>query len=254
MKYKDHIFDVGAFNGLDSIILALKNQNMMVHVFEANPDLIKIIKKNKKKIEDFKKTKIKNYKINNFAVSNKNKFFKFNIAKNPTVSSLYQFSKNIDKTWPGYRETHCTFIKKIKVKGITLEKYCKDNKIDRINYLHIDTQGNDLNVLKGLNKKIKIVEKGVLEAAVNKKKALYQNKDTISEIKFFLKKKNFYISKIESVDKNIKNEKNVFFYSKKIKFNNQVKSEYNLRNLNRIISNKTNLKDKIFNKIEFFFL
>jgi FkbM family methyltransferase len=250
MKYKDHIFDIGAFDGLDGLILALKNKNMMVHVFEANPFLIKNIRKNKKKIEDFKKIKIKNYKINNFAVSNKNKFFTFNIAKNPTVSSLYKFSKNIEKTWPGYREAHCTFIKKVKVKGITLEKYCKDKKIERINYLHIDTQGNDLNVLKGLNKKIEIVERGVLEAAINKKKALYQNINTMNEILSFLKKNEFLISKIESVNENIHNEKNVFFYSKRIKYKDKVNSKYNLRSLSRVISGKVYLKDKIFNKIE----
>lgn len=253
MKYKEHIFDVGAFNGLDGLILAIKNKNMKVHAFEANPELIKIIKRNKKKIEKFKNIKIKNYKINNFAVSDKNKFFKFNIAKNPTVSSLYKFSKNIDKTWPGYRNAHCTFIKKIKVKGITLDKYCKDNQVNQINYLHIDTQGNDLKVLKGLNKKINIVKKGILEAAINKKKALYENIDTISEVKLFLKKHNFQISKIEAIDENIKNEKNVFFYNKNIRFINQVKSNYNVRSLNRIISNKTNLKDKLINKLENFF-
>ena len=68
MKYKDHIFDIGAFDGLDGLILALKNKNMMVHVFEANPFLIKNIRKNKNKIEDLKQNKIKKYKINNFAV------------------------------------------------------------------------------------------------------------------------------------------------------------------------------------------
>ena len=250
MKYNDHIFDIGAFDGLDGLILALKNSKMMVHIFEANPNLIKIIKKNKKKIEQFNKIKINNCKINHFAVSNKNKFFSFNIAKNPTVSSLYRFSKNIDKTWPGYREAHCTFVKKIKVRGITLEKYCLDKKIKKINYLHIDTQGNDLNVLKGLNKKIKIVEKGVLEAAINKKKALYENIDTINEIKAFLKKKNFFISKVESVNETINNEKNVFFYNAKIRYENQVNSNYNLRRLKRIVSDKALFKDKILSKIE----
>ena len=165
MKYKNNIFDVGAFNGLDGLILAIKNPESMVHAFEANPNLIKEIKRNKKKIELFKKIKIKNYKINNYAVSNKNSFLKFNIAKNPTVSSLNEFSNNIDITWPGYREAHCTVVKKIRVKSITLEKYCNDNKINIINYLHVDTQGSDLKVLKGLKKKIEIVQKGVLEAA-----------------------------------------------------------------------------------------
>ena len=44
MVYKEHIFDIGAFNGLDGLILALKNSNMLVHIFEANPEMIKIIK------------------------------------------------------------------------------------------------------------------------------------------------------------------------------------------------------------------
>ena len=86
MKYKNHIFDIGAYNGLDGIALALKNKDTMIHAFEANPALIKQIKENKKKIEKFLKVNIKNYKILNFAVSNKKKLYQFNIAKNPTVS------------------------------------------------------------------------------------------------------------------------------------------------------------------------
>ena len=247
MKYKNNIFDVGAFNGLDGLILAIKNPESMVHAFEANPNLIKEIKRNKKKIELFKKIKIKNYKINNYAVSNKNSFLKFNIAKNPTVSSLNEFSNNIDKTWPGYREAHCTVVKKIRVKSITLEKYCNDNKINIINYLHVDTQGSDLKVLKGLKKKIEIVQKGVLEAALNTKNSLYKKNHTIKEAKFFLTKNKFKISKIEDIDENIKNKKNIFFYKKNSSNFKKINIKYNLRYYNRIISDRTNLKDKFIN-------
>jgi len=250
MTFKNNIFDVGAFNGLDGLILALKNPNIMVHAFEANPDLIKIIKINKKKIELYKKVKIKNYKINNFAVTNKNCKLKFNVAKNPTVSSLNEFSKNIDKTWPGYKEAHCTVIKKIKVEGITLEKYCRLNKIKKINYLHIDTQGSDLNVLRGLKNNINIVDEGVLEAAVDKKNSLYQTNHTVNETKKFLNNKNFKISKIESVDENIKKEKNIYFYKKNIHQNVKLNKKYNLRYFNRIISNRLTFKDKLFDNIK----
>ena len=239
MIYKKNIFDIGAFNGLDGLIMALKNPEVMVHAFEANPELIKVIKNNKKKIENYKKIKIKNYKINNFAVSNKDKVLEFNIAKNPTVSSLNKFSKNIDKTWPGYKDEHCTFKKKIKIKGVTLNKYCNENNIKKINYLHIDTQGNDLKVLLGLKNKIKIVEKGVMEAAINKAQK-------------FLKKNNFHITKIEFLDKTIKNEKNIFFENKVANLS-KIKNKYNLRYYNRIINNKLNLKDKIIDKIRHFF-
>ncbi len=254
MKYKDHIFDIGAYNGLDGIALALKNKDVMIHAFEANPELIKIIKENKKKIEKFLNISIKNYKILNLAVSDRRKLFQFNIAKNPTVSSLNKFSKNLEKTWPGYREAHCTIIKKVKVKGITLNEYCTKNHIFKINYLHIDTQGNDLKVLQGLKKKIDIVERGVLEAAINKKNALYTNNHTVKDVKKFFNKKKFEIDKILSVNIDNSNEKNIFFYKKNINFKKDLNLNYNLRYFNRIITNKVNLKDKIFCYLDKLFL
>ena len=175
------------------------------------------------------------------------------MAKNPTVSSLNEFSKNIDKTWPGYREAHCTVIKKIKVKSITLEKYCTDNKINIINYLHIDTQGSDLKVLKGLKKKIKIVQKGVLEAALNKKNSLYRKNHTIKDAKMFLIDNDFKISKIEDIDENIKNEKNIFFYRKNIDYFKKLNNKYNLRYFNRIIFDRIKLKDKLTNYLSKYF-
>jgi len=255
MQSENNIFDVGAFDGLDGLILALKNPNVMVHAFEANPDLIKVIKTNKDKIEKYKKIKINNYKIINNAVSDQNSNLIFNIAKNPTVSSLKEFSKNIDKTWPGYREAHCTVVKKIEVKGITLEKYCIDNEIKKINFLHIDTQGSDLQVLKGLKSKLDIVEKGALEAAVNKENSLYENNHTINETEKYLIINNFEISKIENVDKNIDKEKNIYFNKKNLYKNYKINTKYNIRYYNRIVSNKLNFKDKFFDKLEklFFF-
>ena len=52
------------------------------------------------------------------------------------------------------------------------------------------------------------------------------------------------------MDKNIKNEKNVYFYNNKINSKQQVNSKYKLRYFNRIISDKTNLKDNLLNKFE----
>ena len=53
-------------------------------------------------------------------------------------------------SWHKYKDQHFKYIRKVKIKVITLEKYCLDNDINSIDYLHIDTQGNDLKVLKGL--------------------------------------------------------------------------------------------------------
>ena len=253
MISENNIFDVGAYDGLDGLILAIKNPNIMVHAFEANPDLIKVIKNNKNEIEKYKKIEIKNYRVNNNAVSDENSSQIFNIAKNPTVSSLNEFSKNIDRTWPGYREAHCTVVKKIQVKGITLEKYCIDNEIKKINYLHIDTQGSDLEVLKGLKNKLEIVDQGVLEAATKKETSLYETNHTIDEVKKFLQLNNFKISKIENVDENIDKEKNIYFSKKNSNINFKINKKYNIRYYRRMISDQLNLKDKFFDKIKKFF-
>ena len=87
----------------------------------------------------------------------------------------------------------------------------------------------------------------VLEAALNSKNSLYKKNHTIKEAKSFLMKNEFKISKIEDVDKNIKNEKNIFFYKKKYSNQKQTNIKYNLRYYNRIISDRTNLKDKFIN-------
>ena len=122
-----------------------------------------------------------------------------------------------------------------------------DKKINIINYLHVDTQGSDLKVLKGLKEKIKIIQKGVIEAALNSKNSLYKKNHTIKEAKSFLMKNEFQISKIEDVDENIKNEKNIFFHKKKYSNLKKINIKYNLRYYNRIISDKTNSKDKFIN-------
>ena len=250
MISENNIFDVGAYDGLDGLILAIKNPNIMVHAFEANPDLIKVIKNNKNEIEKYKKIEINNYRINNNAVSDINSILTFNIAKNPIVSSLNEFSKNIDKTWPGYRKEHCTVIKKIEAEGITLEKYCIDNQIKKINYLHIDTQGSDLKVLKGLKNKLGIVDQGVLEAAVDDDTSLYETNHTIDQTKKFLQLNNFEISKVENIDKNIDKEKNIYFNKKNLNSNFKINKKYNIRYYQRLINNRLNLKDKFFDKLK----
>ena len=64
--------------------------------------------------------------------------------------------------------------KTLKVKTITLSKFCLLNSIKKIAYLHCDTQGSDLKVFQGLGNYKKILDSGVMECAVNKKRSLYQ--------------------------------------------------------------------------------
>ena len=250
-KIKEYIFDVGANDGSDGIAIALKNKNFYIHAFEPNPYLVRKIKKLKKEIEKRKGTIINNYKIHCYAVSDKDKYSTFNISINHRVSSLNKLSKNLNKSWPGYEDEIFKVIKKIKVKVITLNDFMKKNKINNIRYIHIDTQGNDLNVLKGLKSKINSVSEGKMEAAINKKNAAYINNHTINDTKYFLSKtklKIFKIKKIEHLSNSLvlKNEADIFFRHTKIKKFPYVNLNYNLRYFGRVIGSRTYFKDDFF--------
>ena len=244
-RFKKNIIEVGAYNGIDGLALALKNTDAMVYAFEANKDLISIIKSLKNKIEKRIGRNINNYKIHNLAVSNRNGYSNFYIAKNPTVSSLNQFSKNIEKFWPGYKDTHCHTVRKNKVKTITLKKFCLENMINNISYLHTDTQGNDLKVLKSLGSLISIVDKGILEASISKKKSLYKKNHTISEVKIFFKNHKFFIEKTEPVHSSIKNEVNIYYVNSKMNKNTMIDNKYNTRYFKRVLNNQTYFKDDL---------
>jgi FkbM family methyltransferase len=245
-KYNNFILDVGAFDGSDGLMLALKNKDYFIYAFEANLFQYRIIKKNKLILESRIGKKIFNYKVLNLAVSNKNSNNKlFYVSNNPIVSSLNKFNRNVGKTWKGYDKMF-KIKKSLNVKTITLAKFCATNNINIINYLHCDTQGNDLKVFHGLGKYKKILERGVMECSINKYRSLYQGNHTLSQVKKTLSKDRFKIFKIENVDGTMGNEFNVF-YKKKFSLNKNYKInlKYNTRYLRRIFSGKTYLKDDI---------
>ena len=240
------IIEVGAFDGVDGLALAYKNPKLNIYSFEANPKQIKIIKRNKKILELRKGVKLNNYFIQNLAIDLKNTKKLFYIAKNPRASSLNKVKNNLEKYWPGWKKIHFDQIKKINVRCMTLSSFCKKMKIDQIEYLHIDAQGSDLNVLKSLKKYIDIVQSGVIETAKSNSTSIYKQNHTLKEIKKFFKKK-FYIKKIEKNTK-LDNEYNVYFdknLNSKLNYVN-----YNTRYYNRIFNHKYTLKDSLFDFCE----
>ncbi len=200
------VFDVGANNGNDTIPLAKNNKNITVYAFEPTPELFSLL------CEKTKDTP--NYKITNKAVSNYNGKSTFYISGKADwgCSSLNQFNDNLDKTWSG-RTDFCV-TDTIEVDVITLKNFIIDNNIDTIDYLHVDAQGNDLEVLYGLEEYIKIVKEGVIEMPICHDTKLYKNqKYLLSDAILFLTQNNFKIISIKPNDIH-GNEFNIYFTSK----------------------------------------
>lgn len=200
-------FDVGANNGGDSIEVAKNNPNLLVYGFEPTPELNAFIE-SRLRLEN-----IPNYNLVKCAVSDFEGTSVFNVAGQSDwgCSSLLDFSEESKTEWVG--RTDFVVTHKIEVQVIRLDRFIEENHIDLIEYLHIDTQGSDLNVLKGLGEKLSIVRAGVMEAAT-KENVLYNGQNTEEECIRFIYENGFFVERIESNDVH-RNEVNIFFRNKK---------------------------------------
>lgn len=183
------LFDVGVNGGEQWFNeLSRDQENTLVVMFEPSPDMCE-------------KIQIKYKNLNNWVlviacVSNFIGNATFNIGGSSGVSSLLEFREDIKHTWPEHRVNGDLFVKeKINVNVITLDKFLLDNpNITKIDFLHIDTQGSDLNALKGCKKHLNIIKAGQMEAAYNS--PLYVNSPKYNECVEWLECHNFLIKDI----------------------------------------------------------
>lgn len=198
MKY---LFDVGAHWGQDSLHIAKDHSDITVYAFEPTPELAHMLRENSKNFSD-------RYKVFECAISDYNGESDFHLVEGDTGSaSLNSFSDELDKSWPG--RTDFVVRKTIKVPvyrlDTWLEQFAPD--ITEIHHLHIDAQGSDLAVLRGLGDKLKIVESGVVEVPQAPELRLYKGQHTKQEALDFLEQNGFKIKEITSQV----NEDNIFF-------------------------------------------
>ena len=150
--YKIDVFiDVGAHKGET---IRLFNDNFEInksYSFEASPLTFKILQKKLDKIKrKYNKTQIF---LENLALGSENKkiYLKhLNESSSSTIKSINSNSKYFKKKFfflNKYNKKN--FYKEIEVEQILLEEFAKKNKINEIDFIKIDTEGYELEVLKG---------------------------------------------------------------------------------------------------------
>jgi FkbM family methyltransferase len=160
---------IGLHTSMEFLNEAREDKSLLVYAFEPNKNLVEVI---------YKKFKLpSNYKIINKAVSNFNGNSTFYICSDDSCSSLNNWGNG-----PKLGE-----MKETIVECVRMDDFIEENNIKNIQFLLIDTQGNDLNVLKGFGDKIKIVRQGMCESlSEDTEWKLYQNQPSFSEfISFF---------------------------------------------------------------------
>lgn len=189
------VIEVGACDGTDSF--RYYNSNYKVFSFEPRKDFFENLKEKTKSLIDFT--------IINKAVSLTDGLIDFNICKKGGASSILQFKTDDEliKYWgPNRTDIHYSGIS-YKVESIRLDTFIEQNNLQDtfIDFLHVDAQGADLDVLKSLGKYKKNVLRGVIESAYSSEKTIYINQNNTLDVVFdWLKQNDFVIEKIESND------------------------------------------------------
>ena len=151
------LFDIGSHYG-ETVKLFSKNFKIKkIHCFEASPynfeKLCRVTKeKNLQKI----------CKLNNLGIGLDNNSLFMNQTMESSSSTIQKFnpqSKYLKKKLKVLNIKKIdNFYKKIPIKMTSLDNYIKNQKIQYIDILKIDTEGYEFNVLKGLNDKFKLVK------------------------------------------------------------------------------------------------
>jgi FkbM family methyltransferase len=207
-KYNRLHIDVGANDGNAAIHYARFEPLTRVIAFEPIPYLVERILQNS--------SNLSNFELIQSAVSNYDGESIFNVSPPSDLygdyacSSLLKFSDNSKTEWVD--RVDFKVINNITVKVIRLDNFFIANNITHVDYIKIDTQGNDLNVLKGCGELLSIIDRGEMEAAT-KEDVLYEGQNTESECIEFLQNNGFDILDIQSNDVH-RNEVNILFKNK----------------------------------------
>ena len=164
-----NVLDLGAAGGLSNIWTIFFNR-FKFFLVEPNNNEAKLLNKDK-------------FEVINKLFSNKKKNIHLYLTKKPECSSVlipnYTFLKNY------FDVGRYKIIKKIKLKSETIDNYFKNTKLD---FIKLDTEGYEKQILMGGEKKLNNVLGVEIECALQK---IRKKQCSFEEIKTYLEKKNF---------------------------------------------------------------
>lgn len=164
--------DVGANDGKSSLNLA-GNPDWVVYAFEPIPELAAGLRE--------AAGAATNYHVIEKGVSDTAGTATFNVTRNGDwgTSSLLDFREDLEAAWGPRGDLKTTDTLTIEV--ITLADFVAEHGIDRIEYLHTDVQGLDMEVILGLGDLISIVHGGDIECSRNHDVKLYKQEAFVLE-------------------------------------------------------------------------
>ena len=215
------IIDIGANIGGFAIEVAKRNPSIDVLAVEPINELINTIKSIKHRYD------LDNLLLEEAAINLEEGTTELNVSSHHDrgITSLLKFNQsniNSDIYWSDRADLFFDSKQVVKVRKLSsiLEYY----KPECIEFIKIDAQGVDLNVLKSLDGYLKILEAGVIEVTAARHLSLYhEDVSDIFEVANYLHQNDFYIYAVKPND-HASNELNLFFCRNGISY--KEKEEY----------------------------
>lgn len=177
-------------------------------------------------LESFNKIKIGSNKKFNIAIGNENKIAELNIYSMPELSSFEKINESIDQDLWKHHLSGTKIIEKRKVKTITLETFLINNNLSEVDFVKVDTQGNDLNIILSANKRLNSINSFAIECAYSVDSMLYETGSLLKDVFSFVEDSEFFIYRIVP---NGAGECNVFCINKNYGIENYEELEKNLK-------------------------
>jgi FkbM family methyltransferase len=179
------IIDAGAHIGADSVELARMFPSASIHCFEPVPDIYSFLLHNTRKCG--------NIKCYDIALSSENGNFKMYVSSggSDASSSLHKPADHL------VDHADTSFEKEIQVQTKSLDDWARDNNITKVDFLWLDMQGHELEVLKASTKILPTVKAIHSEVSL---KQTYENAPLYKDYKTWLEGKGFRVE-IEAIPK-----------------------------------------------------
>jgi FkbM family methyltransferase len=172
----DTVFDVGANVGEFSREVRRRNPNSVIYAFEIIPQTFRELKKNTQGIEKIV--------IFNIGLFDENKSIKMHIGKTSVVATAFKIEGMEDHN-EYYQEVQSCEV----IKGCD---FIQNNRIEKIDFLKIDTEGSDLRVIKGFEEEINKVKVIQFEYGIFN----IQSKDLLIDFYNYLEVQGFKVGKV----------------------------------------------------------
>ena len=198
IKSNPIIFDIGANQGQSIERFKKIFDNPIIHAFEPIDFEFKKLKE--------KYSNDKNIFLNNCAVGEKVQFKDFYITAKTGNSSFNKLKPNTNwlKTRSKqFKTSEQSYTKEMKlIKMITLDNYCLQNNIEKIDILKIDTQGYEDKVLEGSQEILKKEVVYSIESEIMLDD-VYEKYFTFNDLEKFLTPNNFRLVGINTTNNNL---------------------------------------------------